>query len=50
MLEPNAMASWAERSRSCLGHNEYAGDHFFVTRHAAAVAADFVRHPLRAVP
>lgn len=47
MVAPDAMASWAGRSRDYLGHNEYAGDHFFVTRHAAAIAADFVGHLLR---
>lgn len=45
--EPDAMASWAERSRGYLGHNEYSGDHFFVYQHASVVASDFVRHLMR---
>lgn len=49
MLVPDAMASWADRSRHYLGHNEYSGDHFFVTRHAEAVANDFVGRLLRQV-
>jgi surfactin synthase thioesterase subunit len=48
-LEPEAMASWAGRSRNYVGHSEYEGDHFYITRHASIVASDFVRHLTRAV-
>lgn len=47
MQEPDAMASWASRSRRYLGHNEYAGDHFFIARHTAVVLSDFVGHLTR---
>lgn len=47
MQKPDAMASWAQRSRNYLGHNEYTGDHFFIARHAAVVVSDFMRHLTR---
>lgn len=47
MVAPDAMTSWADRSTSYLSHNEYSGDHFFITRHASTVAGDFTGHLLR---
>jgi len=43
LLEPDAMAVWAERSQRYLGHKSYSGGHFYVNEHAAAVLSDFAR-------
>jgi surfactin synthase thioesterase subunit len=47
LVEPDAMACWAGRSRQYQGHVDYPGEHFYITAHAPAVAADFVRRLLR---
>lgn len=47
LVEPDAMASWINRSRGYLGHREYPGGHFYVSDHAAAVMSDFTRRLLR---
>jgi surfactin synthase thioesterase subunit len=49
LLEPDAMTSWAGRSRQYLGHNEYPGGHFYVSDHAAAVVSDFARRLMRII-
>jgi surfactin synthase thioesterase subunit len=49
LLEPDAMAIWAERSRRYLGHNSYPGGHFYVSEYAAAVMSDFARRLMRVV-
>jgi surfactin synthase thioesterase subunit len=49
LVEPDAMASWTGRSRNHLGHNTYAGGHFYVTEHATAVVSDFSRRLIRIV-
>jgi surfactin synthase thioesterase subunit len=47
LVEPDAMAAWAGRSRRYLGHREYPGNHFYVSEHAAAVMSDFSRRLMR---
>ncbi len=47
LVEPEAMTSWAGRSRQYLGHADYPGGHFYISAHTAAVVTDFVRRLLR---
>jgi surfactin synthase thioesterase subunit len=47
LVEPDAMAAWAGRSRRYLGHRKYPGNHFYVSEHAAAVMSDFSRRLMR---
>ncbi|ONI76440.1 thioesterase [Actinosynnema sp. ALI-1.44] len=49
LVDPDAMAVWAERSRQYLGHHVYPGGHFYVSEHAAAVLSDFTRRLTRIV-
>lgn len=47
LVEPDAMTAWTERSRRYLGHQEYPGEHFYISEHAAAVMSDFTRRLTR---
>jgi surfactin synthase thioesterase subunit len=47
LVEPDAMMAWAKRSRRYLGHQEYPGEHFYISDHAAAVMSDFARRLAR---
>jgi surfactin synthase thioesterase subunit len=47
LVEPDAMKVWTERSRRYLGHQEYPGQHFYISEHATAVMSDFGRHMMR---
>lgn len=42
LAHPDVMRSWERRTRDYLGNRVFAGDHFFVRRHALAITADLV--------
>jgi surfactin synthase thioesterase subunit len=42
--DPDANATWAERTEHYLGHSDFPGGHFYINDQAPAVAADFTRH------
>lgn len=39
--EPDANASWAERTTQYLGHSEFPGGHFYINDQGPALATDF---------
>jgi surfactin synthase thioesterase subunit len=47
LIEPDAMMAWTKRSRRYLGHQEYPGEHFYISEHATAVMSDFTRRLAR---
>jgi surfactin synthase thioesterase subunit len=49
LTEPDAMMAWTGRSRRYLGHQDYPGNHFYISDHAAAVMSDFARRLTRII-